>query len=131
MDNHINLSTRKVFTPILTGVITAIVSSIILLVFFSVFMLMQNMPSSSGYFLSFIIVCIAALLGGFVTGRGVCAKGLVFGAVTGFLYVFIISLIGLVAGFAVNYFGTFLLKAIFATAFGGIGGILAMNIRKR
>lgn len=131
MDNKINSCSRRMVAPIISGIITAIVSSIILLIFFSVFMLMQNMPSSSGYFLSFIIVCIAALLGGFVCGRGVCSRGLLFGALTGFLYVFIISLIGLVAGFAINYLGTFLLKAIFATAFGGIGGILAMNIRRK
>ena len=113
------------------GTLTSVIASIILLVLFSVFMMIQQMPSDSGFYISFVIIGLSALAGGF-TGVGVMkCRGMMTGSVIGFAYIMLIALIGGAAGFSVNVFGTFLLKAMLSVLFGGIGGILRTNIRRR
>lgn len=116
---------------LLIGTITAIVASIILLVLFSVFMMIQNMPSGGGFYISFVIICLSAFCGGFMSAQIYRCKGLIIGALTGLVYMVLIALIGGAAGFAVNLFGTYLFKVLLAIVFGGIGGIVKINIFRR
>lgn len=116
---------------LLIGAITAIVASILLLVLFSVFMMIQNMPSGGGFYISFVIICLSAFCGGFIAAQIYRCKGLIIGALTGLVYMVLIALIGGAAGFAVNIFGTYLLKVLLAVVFGGIGGIVKINIFRR
>ncbi len=113
------------------GAVSAIAASIVLLVLFSVFMTVQRMPSDGGFYMSFVIICLAALAGGFVGAGILRQKGLMVGGLVGFCYITMIALVGGAAGFAVNLFGTFLLKALLAVLFGGIGGILNINLHRR
>jgi len=113
------------------GALSSIAASIILLILFSVFMLIQQMPQNGGFYISFVIVCLAAMTGGFI-GTGIMrCKGMFTGALVGLIYIVLIALIGAAAGFAVNIFGTFILKALLAVVFGGLGGIIKMNLRRR
>ena len=129
MGKRIYMESRNYFKPVITGTVTSIVSSVALLVIFSVFMLLQNMPRNSGFFLSFIVISLASMIGGFVCVRMARCKGMILGAVVGFIFIFIISMVGVIAGFSVNFLGSFMLKALLAVAFGAIGGIIATNIR--
>ena len=119
---------KNLSKALLIGAIASIVTSIFLLVLFSVFMMIQNMPSGGGFYISFVIICLSALCGGFMAAQIYRCKGLVTGALTGLVYMVLIALIGGAAGFAVNIFGTYLLKVILAVVFGGIGGIIKINI---
>ena len=116
---------------LLIGAIAAIVASILLLVLFSVFMMIQNMPSGGGFYISFVIICLSAFCGGFMSAQIYRCKGLIIGALTGLVYMVLIALIGGAAGFAVNIFGTYLLKVLLAVIFGSIGGIVKINICRR
>ena len=131
MSNRVRIDAKHCVKPIAMGVVVAVVSSIVLLILFSVFMLIQNLPRNSGYFLSFIIISLSTLFGGFACARLARQNGLILGSVVGALYILVVSLIGAAAGFALNLFGTFLIKALFSVGFGALGGILAMNIRRK
>ena len=125
-------SERKILgKAVLVGTLMSIVSSVILLVLFSVFMMIQQMPSNGGFYISFVIVCLASMTGGFI-GTGIMrCRGMFTGALIGSCYIILIALIGGAAGFMVNVFGTFILKVVLSIISGCIGGVLKMNLRRR
>lgn len=131
MEHEKILFGRKLGKATAIGAISSIAASIVLLVLFSVFMTIQRMPSDGGFYLSFIIICLASLFGGFVGSRVTRQKGLLTGAVVGLSYITLIALVGGAAGFAVNLFGTFLIKMVLSVVFGAIGGVLNINLCHR
>lgn len=131
MENEKVVFGRKLGKAMVIGAISSIAASILLLVLFSVFMTIQRMPSDGGFYLSFVIISLAAMFGGFVGARVIRQKGLLTGGLVGLTYITLIALIGGAAGFAVNLFGTFLLKMILSVLFGGIGGVLNINLSQR
>lgn len=124
-------SSNNLVKALLIGAISAIVASILLLILFSVFMMIQRMPSGGGFYISFVIICLSAFCGGFIGAQIMRCKGMMTGALVGLVYIVLIALIGGAAGFLINVFGTYLLKVLLAVLFGGIGGVLKMNIRRR
>ncbi len=116
---------------LLIGAIAAMAASVVLLVLFSVFMMIQQVPTGGGFYISFVIICLAAFCGGFVGAQIMRCKGMMTGALVGLVYILLIALIGGAAGFVVNLFGTYLLKVLLSVVFGGIGGILKMNLCRR
>lgn len=122
---------KKTVKAILFGTITSILASILFLILFSVFMTIQRMPSDGGFYLSFVIISLAAFFGGFIGAQISGCRGLLTGGAVGLVYIFLVALIGGASGFAVNLFGTFLLKMLLSVFFGGMGGIIKINLRRR
>ena len=122
---------KKTVKAILFGTIVSIAASILFLVLFSVFMTIQRMPSDGGFYLSFVIISLSAFFGGFFGAQINGCRGLLTGGLVGFVYILLVALIGGAAGFGVNLFGTFLLKALLSVFFGGMGGVVKINLRRR
>ncbi len=127
---QVQSGSRDATLSVLLGTLTAFLFSILLLVFFSLLMTVQNMPSGVVQLFAFLAVAGGGFAGGILAGRLFRQKGLLLGAVTGFVFLLIVLLVN--AAFGQFAFGGMLvfkiLAGVLAGAFGGIAGV---NMHRR
>ena len=132
MSNKPNVSETAVknLRPVAISVLTGVIACVAILIFSAAIISSQSVPHR----LISPMVILSLIVGGFISGflcsKAIREKGLVYGAVCGFL----ISLAMLLAGFVITEDGIgvlALIKIMIVMFSAMIGGVLGVNTRKK
>lgn len=115
---------------LLKGLVAALVVTFIFMAVAAALVTYTNMNESFISYISFASTCISALICGFVAGRGVNSKGVLWGVFLGLVYaVIMIAIIKAVA--KTDTLGTSVIWTVVqAVLCGALGGILGINTKK-
>lgn len=114
---------------ILKGMVIAFLFSLISFLILSLLLTLTNISEGIIKPTSYIVMIISIVIGsGFVAQR-IDKKGWMHGAITGLLYIIILTIIGIFTGEGLVFGQLFLSRIIIGIVAGGIGGILGINLK--
>lgn len=117
---------KNVIGPIIKGVIIAYVLTLLLIAFYSLILAKTGISEGTIPTILIVICIFSILVGSSLSNKKIKEKGLINGAIVGFLYIFILYFLSsiFVTGFGVSgYSITMILFCIFAGVLGGIVGV--------
>ena len=123
-----NKTFMDVFAPALFGVLCAIVTSVLSLGLFSLVFSSRNVPQAAVMPIACVSIAIGAFAGGFAAARLLKSKGMLMGAVTGFLLFILLYVTG-AAMHQINQGTLAFLKLVLALLAGSVGGIAGVNTK--
>lgn len=120
----------KAVVPVLIGVIGSIIVSMLLLVLFSMILSAKDLPSGANLPFACTALSGGSICGGLLTARLYRSRGLMIGAIQGLAFFLLMYLTGAIMRQA-DLNAMLLLKLALSVAFGAVGGIAGVNIRRR
>ena len=121
---------QETSVSVLIGILSAVVLSLIMLIVFSVLVLLKDMPAGALTPFAYISIAIGGIGGGFVVGRILRKKGVLFGAMVGFLYLLVLIICGMLFGHG-QWNLSILFKFLTTILTGACGGIIGMTGRRK
>lgn len=120
----------RVIMPLLFGIVAGFIVSILLLCLLSMILAVKDVPHASIVPLSFVAYAGGAFTGGFLAARLYRSKGMLLGAFSGLVFFLVLYITG--AALHELGIGTLaLVKLILSILCGCVGGIAAVNIRRK
>lgn len=114
---------------ILKGMIFAFLFSLICFLILSLILTFTNISESIIKPASYIIMIISIVVGSGYVAQRVDKRGWMHGAITGLLYIIILSIMGILTGGGMVLGQLFFSRIIIGIVAGGIGGILGINLK--
>ena len=117
--------------PILIGTTISLIFSCIFLMIMAFYISMNDMPDVASMIIAYIVIAVAALIGGIVSAKIYKCRGMLIGAACGISYFLIIFIFGLffASNSEMNTVG--LLKFMLSLVFGTFGGIFGVNMKRK
>jgi putative membrane protein (TIGR04086 family) len=112
------------------GVLVAYAITAIALLGYAMLITYTTMSERSLPMVVAITTVLAVLVAGFDAARGAETRGWLWGMVAGFVYVFIMAIIGAVALPVFSFSWHTVVTCILGIAGGGLGGILGINMKR-
>lgn len=122
--------TKKLFTATCFGLFTTIIIVLLFGIIMATLLKITSMSESSVALIPMIVSFVALFIGGCVSGLKMKERGLLVGAVTGLIYIFLVFLIqflGFENGAGTQQMLLFLLYILTTT----LGGIVGVNLFSR
>ena len=117
----------KIIKAILIGLFTCVaINSILLVTSAFLFVKAKNIPSASVLPLAAVLSSISSFLGAYTACKILKQKGLIYGAIIGFLFFVLLFFSGLIMAREPLSIMT-LIKLVLLPVFGSVGGIVAVN----
>jgi len=111
------------------GALIAVIITMVFIIVFAVIMQTAGLKETIIRPVMQVARILSIALGGIYAARTGSAKGWLKGAVTGFCYVILVSLIGVVSGGHFAFDGIFLSDLLTGLAVGAIGGVIGINLK--
>ena len=116
--------------PILIGTTFSLIISCIFLMAMAFYMSMNDMPDFASMIIAYIVIAIAALIGGIISAKIYKCRGMMIGAACGIAYFLIIFIVSMFSSdMELNTVG--LLKFMLSLVFGTFGGIFGVNMKRK
>ena len=122
---------KKNGIAILKGEIIAFCINILSLIILSVIMTYSTISDSAIPTLVVALNTLAILIGSSVATIKLQKRGIINGLIIGFLYILLYLLISLIFSGNINFSSKTILLIILGIIYGGIGGILGVNLNKK
>ena len=128
LDN--NIKEKSKFIDVLKGSITAIVITLISLVIFSTVLANTNINENTIIPVIIAVTAISILIGSIISVSKISKKGLLNGALVGFIYIAIIYLLSSMVNGNFSFDSNSLIIIISAIIAGMFGGIIGVNLKR-
>lgn len=115
---------------VLNGLAFSIIAMIIVAIFASSLLSFTSLTEKNLQLYFIVLPYLVLFIGGFISGRKAGERGFFFGFLTGFFYVFLVSIIQFL-GFDYRLEGNQLLAFLFLVISSTAGGMLGVNTTKK
>lgn len=121
---------EKIVRPLTVGTAVGVAACVVALLLMAGLMAAGTFPSRAVTLLALAAAGLGALVGGFVAARISRERGLLFGAGSG-LFLFLLTLAAGLFLSPAGEMGLWLVKLAVTVVAGAVGGLLAVNTRRR
>lgn len=111
------------------GAGVGVAATMLLIIAFAAVLASVDLPESSPVIIASVCIGLGALLGGFVSAKRNGHSGLLCGLLCGAVVFLLFAFVALIIGSDIGI--TFIIRLLVALLFGGIGGIMGINLRRK
>lgn len=116
---------------VIIGLAFSMILSVVLIFIFAWILFSSSMPESASGAIIFAVSLVSAFAGGLVCARMTKNRGLIFGALIGFLYFAVLYVISCFLGMRPDFAPASVSMIIFGIGSGALGGVIGVNTVKK
>ena len=118
------------FSALLKGVLTSFILTFIVFTVYAILLTYTSLQENNVNVVMLVSTAISCILCGFITGRKASSKGILWGTLSGFIYISIMLLISIstVGQFSIS--PKMLISIGLALCCGALGGVIGINTNK-
>lgn len=117
-------------SALLKGVLTSFILTFIVFTVYAILLTYTSLQENNVNVVMLVSTAISCILCGFITGRKASSKGILWGTLSGFIYIAIMLLISISTVGSFSFSPKMLINIGLALCCGALGGVIGINTNK-
>ena len=117
-------------SALLKGVLTSFILTFIVFTVYAILLTYTSLQEKNVNVVMLVSTAISCILCGFITGRKASSKGILWGTLSGFIYIAIMLLISISTVGSFSFSPKMLISIGLALCCGALGGVIGINTNK-